>query len=624
MIYFLAAAVAAGLWLLLVAMFAIATRNPDITPGPPTGELREESPALVDLVTGNWRLCDEAVAATLLDLAARGAVQIEEVGPELSLVRLREPKTPLRPYEKLVHDHVRSLATDGVVATGALAEGARNLGRWWKSFRRKVIAEAREQGLSRPRWNRFQVTVLTAAAALPALVCGGAVAGTADKDGFGAGLGAALVSFGLLTTLMGRLNGERGTAEGARVAGYWMGVREHLAAGGGFAERPAAAITIWGRHLAYAAALGLAGRAVNSLPVSRPADDRRAWSDYGGMWHVVNVTYPRRIIRGRPPGQAVLRGLAAAFFTGFWLWFIGIAVHALIGWPEALVVPVALLGAGLVAGAPIVFALADLAGKAEVEGRIVRLRAFQTGGNGNDDPKYAYWVALDDGRARDVRAYGITAALWQPLTEGDLVKARVFRRLGWVDAIEVVGRSRHRESASYDDTGEHVLEAPENLGEIPLLGRSPAGQGQEAEGDAPGGPSSLLTPADLRRALGVDFGPGGPFPEGELPMPPWLRVRSRRFEATGPTPVTVDVHTAEGARGGYLMALGGLISRVQGSQVPGLGQGAMLYPGVISARTGNGAFAVHVHSPAGPPHPDALVSLARTAAGRSEGRSPVA
>ena len=43
------------------------------------------------------------------------------------------------------------------------------------------------------------------------------------------------------------------------------------------------------RPLAYAAALGLADRAVVSLPISSPADDSRAWSDYGGMWHLVDV-----------------------------------------------------------------------------------------------------------------------------------------------------------------------------------------------------------------------------------------------------------------------------------------------------------------------------------------------
>ncbi|GII84088.1 hypothetical protein Ssi03_20780 [Sphaerisporangium siamense] len=621
MVFFVAAAAAAGLWLLLLAATAAVTRSPSVVPGPATAELREESPALVDLLTGGWRLGDEAAAATLLDLAARGAVQIEEIGPELSLVRPRAPRTPLRPYEKLVHDHVRSLAADGVVATGALAEGSRDLGRWWKSFRKKVIAEAREKGLSRPRWTRVQVAALTAAAAVPAAALGVAVSVTSgsssDRDG---GVGAAVLGFGVLVTLMGRLNGERGTAEGARVAGYWMGVREHLAAGEGFAERPAAAVTIWGRHLAYAAALGLAGRAVASLPIGRPADDRRAWSDYGGMWHAVTVTYPRRFLWGRPPGTIVFSALAAAFFCGFWTWLLGVVGSAVLDWPRSLNLPVAVLAAALTAGVPIYRVLADLAAKEEAEGQIVRLRRFRVGGD--DRPRYAYRLALDDGRVREVKAYGITEELWSPLAEGDLVRARVGRRTGWVEAVEVLAGSRHRGAASYDDTGEHLLEAPENLGEVRVFGRAPGPVARRDE-EEPGGPSSLVTPADLRRALGVPFGPARAW-TGGTPMPPSLAVRSCRYEATGGTPVTVDVHTAAGPRAVFLIALGGLLAREQGRPIPGMGGRAMLYPGVVAARTSQGAFAVHVRSPEGPPPPGALIGLARAVVARAEGRSPVA
>ncbi|MBX6382544.1 MAG: DUF2207 domain-containing protein [Microbispora sp.] len=204
------------LWLLLLLALAVATRNPDVEPGPATGELAGQSPAVVDLITGGWRLRDEAVSATLLDLAARGVVAIEEIGPELSLVRLRGEPGGLRPYERLVYDHVRSLAVDGVVATGALAEGSRDLGRWWRSCRRKVIAEAREQGLSRARWSRAHALLLAVAAAVPAVAIGIAVsAGDSSRAGHDGGPGAAIVSFALLMALMGRLNGERGTAAGA-------------------------------------------------------------------------------------------------------------------------------------------------------------------------------------------------------------------------------------------------------------------------------------------------------------------------------------------------------------------------------------------------------------------------
>ncbi|MEO3811915.1 hypothetical protein ABGB17_23200 [Sphaerisporangium sp. B11E5] len=625
LLFLAATAVALALWALLVAALSYATRSPAVRPGPATGELRPESPAVVDLITGNWRLCDEAASATLLDLAAKGAVEIEEIGPELSLVRVREPRGPLAPYEKLVYDHVRSLAVDGVVATGALAEGARSLGRWWKSFRRKVIDEARAQGLSRARWSKAQATLLTFTAAVPAGLAGLTVAFHADDDSRGGGIGAAVIAFALLSGLVGRLNGERGTAAGAAAAGYWLGVREHLAAGDAYAERPAAAVTIWGRHMAYAAALGLAGRAVAGLPVSVPADDRRAWSDYGGMWHVVDVRYPRRILRGRSPAAIALSGAVSGLFAGFWTWIVGIAVNAFGLWPEALVLPGGLLVGGTVAALPIAWAVADLAARAELEGQVVRLRRVRVSSDSDSSVKYIYWVALDDGRAREVVAYGADEATWQPLAEGDVVRARVSRRVGWVHEAEILRRSRHRDTATYDDTGEHTIDAPRDLGEAGPLG---PGRGERPARAAvvPDRVAALLTPADLRRVLGVETGPAGVNPDGPV-TPGWLATESCRFRGTGVrggAEVTVDVYAASGRRGGYLMVLGHLLTRVQGRPVDGLGSGAMLYPGVIAARTGSGTFAVHVHSPAGPPPPGALVALARTAAERMEGRSPVA
>ena len=125
-------------WFGLLGMMAVATRSPSPRPGmpPDPNRLDVESPALVDLLTGGWKLCEEAAAATVLDLAARRVVAVEEIGPELSLVRLGRGDPPdLKPYEQMVLDHLRRLATpDGVVATGALAEGNRHIGSWWKSF----------------------------------------------------------------------------------------------------------------------------------------------------------------------------------------------------------------------------------------------------------------------------------------------------------------------------------------------------------------------------------------------------------------------------------------------------------------------------------------------------------
>jgi hypothetical protein len=146
-------------WFGLLGMMAVATRSPSPRPGmpPDPNRLDAESSAIVDLLTGGWNLCEEAAAATVLDLAARRVVAVEEIGPELSLVRLGRGDTPdLNPYEQPVLDHLRRLATsDGVVATGALAEGNRHIGSWWKSFTHAVIEEARARGLSQRRWTAW-------------------------------------------------------------------------------------------------------------------------------------------------------------------------------------------------------------------------------------------------------------------------------------------------------------------------------------------------------------------------------------------------------------------------------------------------------------------------------------
>jgi hypothetical protein len=607
MIVWIGAAVAVGLWLLLLLGLAMATRTPDVKRGPATGTLGEQSPALVDLITGDWRLTSEAASATVLDLAAKGALGIEEIGPELSLVRLRRDPGDLNPYEKLVYEHVRSLAVDGVVATGALAEGSRDISRWWKSFRKKVIVEARAQGLSRARWSRAQAALLTATAAGAAALVGIA-AEVSDKDSE-AGFGSGFFCFLVLAGLMSKLNGERGTKLGVETAGHWLGVQEHLASTGRFGEQPAASVTIWGRHLAYAAALGLAPRAVTSLPITTPADDSRAWSDYGGMWHPVHVHYRSRRFWGRKPLTMIGHGLLAGMMIGVWV-FIGLLVATSFGyWPDALLTPTPLLVGGTIAAIPIIYAIIDYTGNTVIQGQIVRLRKF--GESSGDSPSnLQYFCAIDEGHSREVLAYGLPSDLYGPLNEGDLVRAVAGKKLGWIRKIEVLERARPRDTA-YNDTGEHLVNAPEHLGQVKIFERPARPDSPAREGDVR--PADLVTRADLKNALGIDVGSAGPY-SGTPLAPAWFHVNSCRY-TTG-SGWTVDVHAAAGKRSRYLMVVGHMLTRVEGRPVQGVGRQAMLYPGVVSATTDQGTFAINVSTPDGPPPPDPLIALARTAVTR--------
>ncbi|WP_068270238.1 DUF2207 family protein [Aldersonia kunmingensis] len=447
-------------WFVVLGGLMRATRTPDIERGAPTGNFGPESPALVDFITGGFKLCEEAASATLLDLAARRMVTIEEVGPELSLVRLRRgaDTAGLTRYEQMVLDHVQKLATaDGVVATGALAEGARHLGRWWKKFSKAVRDEARAAGLSQARWRAWHRTLLTVAAAVPAVAVGAVLAwaeSPTDGDPFGAFLAGVVVTFVALVFVQERINSERGTLAGAQAAGRWLGVQEHLGTGR-FAEQPAAAVTIWGRALAYAAALGLAKRAVVSLPISVPADDGRAWSDFGGMWHLVEVRYHGRgplgrFVWGCSPWAGIGRALMVALYMAGPTFLVAVVLSAFVGYPGDPV-RFALIFLVLMAAGPMVMAVLDMGARTTVRGQVVRQRKFVKK-RGEDNPTYRYWIGIDDGHHRITHAYGIDAETWSTLTEGDIVEAQVGKWLGWMHEVRIVTPSRHRSAPGALDT----------------------------------------------------------------------------------------------------------------------------------------------------------------------------
>jgi hypothetical protein len=68
---------------------AFATRARGVVSGPATMDLGEEPPAVVDLLTNDWRVTPDAIPATLLDLAARDYLDLEPYGPGRTVCRVR-------------------------------------------------------------------------------------------------------------------------------------------------------------------------------------------------------------------------------------------------------------------------------------------------------------------------------------------------------------------------------------------------------------------------------------------------------------------------------------------------------------------------------------------------------
>src|SRR2546423_14899433 len=88
-------------------------RRPQVPPSlPATSDLGSESPAVANLLANGGELTPEAVPATLLDLAARRAIQIDVKEPRVYEVRIGSPPPAgLPPFECRVIRLLRPKAT---------------------------------------------------------------------------------------------------------------------------------------------------------------------------------------------------------------------------------------------------------------------------------------------------------------------------------------------------------------------------------------------------------------------------------------------------------------------------------------------------------------------------------
>src|SRR5918911_1908858 len=247
-----ATAAATAPWLLAVLVVYLRRRPAEPEPGPPTLDLGDEPPAIANLLVHDFRVTRDAVPATLLDLAARRLVEIEEREPGSYVCRLEERSDgELTSYERRVLELLRSRASNGVVPTEALTTGPKKeSSRWWKGFEKEVVSDAQQRGLCLDILDKRTFLWLSAAAAAPATALGVLAGGRA-------GFGYWVVAFFFLGWVMG-LHTQRETPEGLAAASRWLGVRAKLAEDEAFQSQAPIAVALWERHLAYGAAVALA------------------------------------------------------------------------------------------------------------------------------------------------------------------------------------------------------------------------------------------------------------------------------------------------------------------------------------------------------------------------------
>ncbi len=453
----IAGGVAAFLWMIVFAWRWIASRPKMPDAGPETQELGTEPPAIANLLVNRWNVTKVAAQATLVDLAARKVVGIDQYGTDHFMVRLRDipPDEKISPYEKQVLDLVRKRATGGAAPVEALNLGEEGEAQaWWKRFSNSVEGDARARGLARNRWAPEDWVILGAGLVIVfglfalafALAHVGGTKSTGEREitpegWLGIAAGAWLFSMAALRSLRNL----RDTPAGRKVCAQWLGIRNYLRNSHAFDDAPVSAVTVWERYMAYGLAMGVARDAAHELPLA--ADDpNTAWTRYSGTWRQIRVDYPEHFGYGESPFGVFAGGIGRTILWGG-IGFVFLPIVADVGWRVASDGigdtndnRLLLLGAGFVVafmamGIYVAFNLinglirlfyggSDLFGKPVViEGEVVKSHAGR--------------IAVDDGHVEEVRAWTPPAGGQHP-NVGAHIRATMSKHLHHVTLVETV------------------------------------------------------------------------------------------------------------------------------------------------------------------------------------------
>jgi hypothetical protein len=416
-------------WLVGAGIAFLLRRPPEPPVGPKTLDLGVEPPAIANFLVHGFRVTSDAVPATLLDLAARNVLELEQRGPGVYFVRLRDSSdTKLTSYERRVLQFLDERVSDGVVPAGDLTTGPKDQSsRGRKQFDADVVTDAKIRGLSRDAVDGQALTGLTVLAALPAVLVW-----IQSSWEFGAAVLVAALA------LLGKIRAwhtQRETPAGLEAASRWLGVRSALLEDEEFKRQTPLTVEMWNRHLAYGAALGAAGGAIGPLPMGVESDTS-AWSAYGGNWRPVRIAYPYLWppAWGTDPLVALAGAGAVVVGAALFLYYVGPFV---LDADTIGLVPFVLVCAFLVVGvAVIVMAWSDWRSATEVTGPILRLREF------GDEKHRRYYVAVDDGKSRSIRAWRVSPQRYAGLEQGELITARLTRNLCCVRWIIAAGAHR--------------------------------------------------------------------------------------------------------------------------------------------------------------------------------------
>jgi hypothetical protein len=403
-------------WVILIAATALCTRGWRPAPGRPSLSPRDEPPAVVSLLAG--RLKQDGYPATLLDLAARGWIGLDEAEPSRVMCRPaagRADDPGLTPYERraLAHLELRAAGMGAVPGTALDTGFEDGEDEFRKLFRDEVRADARGRGLLRSRIGRGTLALLEVAG-VGCLV----LADTATVQ-HRATADIILVSFTYLVFLQAPwalYRRARLTRTGRAALAEWLGFRVALIGSRSGRTGATAMLAVAGdRRIAYAAALGAAPDAVAAF--SSSADRDHAWSSFGGSWH--------RVLLGSPHAKYAPGWLALAGITAYGCMYGGIVLAVLTTSGPLWAAGIAVIpGSSWWAPAIWVYGSAARASRlprfAEFDGQVLKRWTQSDGDNGID-----HCIAIDDGVSQRAWTLVVGSQTYADARAGTLVHVQV-------------------------------------------------------------------------------------------------------------------------------------------------------------------------------------------------------
>ncbi len=292
-----------------IGLYSVISRalfTPDIKIGVTSSTLRDEPPAVVNLLVNDLVLSADASTSVLLHLSHRGHFTISKSddGDETVALTVSQESSRLRKYEQLVVDLVCQTAStdniEGAIPVDNFRSHANNntigMQSWKAKFRDAVVEDALSRNLVVRLCSNSMVTILRCFVGVLAVLGLATLSRSSlplesDPQSWAVGLLTCSIALTLISLAKLDRNELRYTRKGSTATSQWLGARSAMQHVGSFSDVGPSAVNIWGEHMCYATSVGVARETSRRLQLVN-GDGTEAWYIVNDRWHHAKAAIP--------------------------------------------------------------------------------------------------------------------------------------------------------------------------------------------------------------------------------------------------------------------------------------------------------------------------------------------